>query len=134
VLALSCPLKCVRIPTRGVLASAILISATLFPGGCNRAHPPDDKTITKEIQAKLYHDTRLKTRDISIIAQKGVVVLSGQVNSEDERASAERLAAGAAGVKQVTNELVIVGPKPVAQPTTQQAPGTERSKEAGAPH
>jgi len=121
-----------RMRTPNVLAAGILISAALFSGACNRTQPQDDKTITKEIQAKLYHDATLKTRDISIIAQNGVVVLSGQVNSEDERASAEHVAAAVGGVKQVINQLAVVGPSPATIPP-QQAARPQRSKGAGAP-
>ncbi len=123
-----------RIRTRRVLAAGVLISGALFPCACNRARPQDDKTITREIQARLYQDTTLKKRDISIIAQKGVVVLSGQVNSEEEKASAEHLAAGAGGVKQVINQLAVVRPCPAATPPAQQAAGPEPSKGVGANH
>jgi osmotically-inducible protein OsmY len=118
---------------RNVLGASILICAVLSLGACNRAQRQDDKTITREIQAELYRDVTLKTRDISIIAQDGVVVLSGQVNSEDERAAAEHLAARVAGVKQVTNQLAVVGPSPIARPSTQEAAGPERPKGAAAP-
>ena len=106
--------------TRNVLAAGMLTSAVLSLVACSRARPQDDKTITEEIQSKLYRDTILKTRDISIIAQNGVVVLSGQVNSEDEKSSAERFAAAVGGVKQVINQLVVVGPSPGAMPTAAQ--------------
>ena len=110
-----------------VLAAGILMSAAFSLGACNRARPQDDKTITREIQAKLYHDAILKTRDISIIAQSGVVVLSGQVSSEDERASAERLAAAVGGVKQVINQLAVVGRSPAATPPAPKTAHPERS-------
>src|SRR6516165_2906760 len=113
---------------RNTLTAGILISAALSPCACDRGRPHDDKTITKEIQAKLYHDITLKRRDISIIAQNGVVVLSGQVNSEDERASAERLAASVGGVKRVVNQLAVVGPLPSRPRPAQQATRPEHSK------
>jgi hypothetical protein len=114
--------------TRHVLATGILILAALSPAACNRARPRDDKTITREIQAKLYHDAVLKTRDISIIAQHGVVTLSGQVSSEGERASAEHLAAAEPGVKQVINELAIVRASPAATPVAHQSGAPKPSK------
>src|SRR6516165_7173232 len=116
---------------RNTLTAGILISAALSPCACDRGRPHDDKTITKEIQAKLYHDTTLKNRDISIIAQNGVVVLSGQVNSEDERAAAGHLAAAAPGVEQVTNQLVVVESPPAVQPPAQQTASPQCSKAAG---
>ena len=113
--------------TFNALATGILVSAALSSGACNRARPRDDKSITTEIQAKLYHDATLKTRDISIIAQNGVVALSGQVSSEKERVSAERVAATVEGVKQVINQLAVVGPFPAPTPSAQKATGPQRS-------
>jgi len=113
---------------RKALTAEILIPAVLSLGACNQAGPRDDKTITEEIQSKLYQDATLKTRDISVIAQNGVVILSGQVNSEKERAAAEHLAAAVEGVKQVINQLVVVGPCPVGAPTAPQPAAPEQVK------
>jgi hypothetical protein len=101
---------------RTVVAAVLLIPAALSAGACNTPRPPDDKTITRRIQAKLYHDPTLKTRDISVIAQNGVVTLSGQVSSQDEKASAEHLATAEPGVKRVINELAIVRPSRAMAP------------------
>jgi hypothetical protein len=113
---------------RNVLATGILMPAALSSGACNRVRSPDDKTITRRIQAKLYHDATLKTRDISVIAQNGLVTLSGQVSSEDERALAEHLAAAEPGVKNVIDELAIVAPSPAAPPRAPTASAPKRSK------
>ena len=123
-----------RMRRRSVLAVGILISVAFSQGACNRTRPQDDKATTREIQARLYHDATLKTRDISIIAQNGLVVLSGQVNSEDEKASAEHLAAAVGGVKQVINQLAVIRPSAAATPPAQQAAGPQRSKGASASH
>lgn len=112
---------------RNSLAAGIVVCAVLSPAACHRARRQDDKTIIKEIQSKLYRDTILKTRDISIIAQSGVVILSGQVSSEDEKSSVERLAAGAGGVKRVINQLAVVRPSPPPGPPAQQAAAPKRS-------
>jgi len=74
--------------TGSVLRVGVLVCAILYMGECRPAQPPDDKTIVEEIQVSLYQDATLKTRDISVIAHDGVVVLIGQVSSEDEKASA----------------------------------------------
>jgi len=116
---------------RNLIATGILMPAVLSPSACHRARPRDDRTITREIQAKLYQDTTLKTRDISIIAQNGVVTLSGQVSSESERASAEHLAAAEPGVKQVIDELAVVAPSPASTaspPAPRQASAPKQSK------
>jgi hypothetical protein len=117
-----------RVKVRNVVATSILISVALSSAACNRVRPPDDKTITRRIQAKLYHDATLKTRDISVIAQNGLVTLSGQVSSEDERALAEHLAAAEPGVKHVIDELAIVAPSPAAAPRAPTASAPKQSK------
>lgn len=101
-------------------AAIILISLALPLTACSRN--PDDKVITGEIQARLYRDATLKRRDISIIAQQGVVILSGQVQTEEERTKAATLANEVRGVKQVINQLVVVSPAPAEQPAAPEMP------------
>ncbi len=85
--------------------SAVLLTIT-FLSGCNLLNKtPDDKAIVSEVQAKLYQDPVLKTRNIQVVSEKGVVVLTGDVNTDLEKAAAERLAGGVSGVKQVINQL-----------------------------
>jgi hypothetical protein len=117
---------------RGALRAGVLIPIILLLGACQKAQPRDDQSITNEVQASLYQNATLKKRDISIITHAGVVVLIGQVNSEDEKASAERCAAAVTGVKQVTNQLVVVGASPKPAPPVQSVPAPARSKEQGA--
>lgn len=93
----------------GRLALVILSSALLL-GACNYfqvAQDSDDKAIASAIQAKLFEDPVLKTRDIRVASEKGVVMLSGTVSTELERAAVERFASQAKGVKQVVNQLSV---------------------------
>ena len=115
----------------GALRSGVLIPVILFLGACHNAQPRDDQSITLEVQASLYQNATLKKRDISIITHAGVVVLIGQVNSEDEKASAERCATAVTGVKQVTNQLVVVGASSTPAPPVQGAPAPARPKRQG---
>jgi len=111
------------------LTAGILVSFALFAGACNRAGTADDKAITDGIQAKLYQDPTLKTRDISVIAKNGVVVLTGQVSSEDEKSAAEKLAVAEGGVDHVINQLAVVGSASAGTPkgpaTTPNGPEAE---------
>ncbi len=87
-----------------VLCSALLL------GACNALQVlqgPDDKAIASEVQARLFQDPVLKTRDIRVDSQKGVVTLAGTVETELEKGAAERLAGQAGGVKQVLNQLTV---------------------------
>jgi osmotically-inducible protein OsmY len=90
-------------------AAVIMMAAVFMSAACPRMGTTNDNSVTRAIQAKLYQDATLKKRDISVISEKGVVVLTGQVSSEDERSAAEKVAASEDGVKQVINQLVVVG-------------------------
>lgn len=88
--------------------TGILLAAALaFFSACGQVSSSDDAAITREIQSSLYQDQTLKTRDIRVTTQAGTVVLTGQVQTAQEKATAERLARQARGVKQVVDELVI---------------------------
>ena len=80
----------------------------------------DDKAIVSDIQSKLYQDSQLKQRDIHVTANHGMVILTGSVNTELERAAAERLARDASGVKQVQDQLSVTSGLSAA--VTQQPP------------
>jgi BON domain-containing protein len=97
--------------------AVVMVVGVLLLGACSSSQQPDDKAITSEIQGKLFEDPALKTRDIRVDAQKGVVVLSGSVATELEKASVERLAGQASGVKQVINQLAVAAPTSAAPET-----------------
>lgn len=46
----------------------------------------------RDIQSKLFEDSPLKTRDVRVSSQDGVVTLSGIVNTDLEKAAVERIA------------------------------------------
>ncbi|HEV2348517.1 MAG TPA: BON domain-containing protein [Terriglobia bacterium] len=83
---------------------------------------PDDKAIVSDIQAKLFQDSVLKTRDIRVSSNKGVVELDGTVQTDLEKAAVERLAGEASGVKKVDNQLQVSTPAVAEASPTPQAP------------
>jgi BON domain-containing protein/YmgG-like glycine-zipper protein len=90
--------------------AAVVVAATLFFGACSlvsNTSTPDDNAIKTAVQAKLYQDPTLKTRDVRVDSQKGVVVLSGSVGSDQEKAAAEGIANQTAGVRQVIDQLTV---------------------------
>ena len=90
-------------------ALALALSALLF-SACNfLSSQPDDKAISSELQARLYQDPALKTRDIRVVSEKGVIVLTGTVNTELEKTAVEQFANQVKGVKQVINQLAVSG-------------------------
>ncbi len=84
-----------------------VISAVLFLGACNIFKSTDDKAITTNIQAKLFNDPVLKTRDIHIDSSHGMVTVSGTVGTELEKSAVERIATKEVGVKNVVDLLSI---------------------------
>jgi len=64
-----------------------------------------DSTITSQVQSKLSSMSTLKDADINANTSDGVVTLSGNVQSADEKAQAEAAAKSVKGVKSVDNQL-----------------------------
>lgn len=95
----------------GSRLALIVFVSTLMLASCDRlmemGQKPDDQAITSEVQAKLFADAVLKTRDIRVSSANGAVALAGSVNTELEKAAAENLAKQVKGVKQVTNGLIV---------------------------
>ena len=90
--------------------AAFTVGIALILGGCDlnkSSQAPDDSAITAEIQSKLYQDPTLKTLDVHVASQKGVVVLTGAVNSPEQKSAVEHLAQGADGVKQVFDDITV---------------------------
>lgn len=67
----------------------------------------DDAAISTKVRAQLIGDKDLNVFQIDVTTYKGIVQLSGFVNSAAIKARAGEVAAGVAGVKQVKNNLVI---------------------------
>jgi mannan endo-1,4-beta-mannosidase len=91
-------------------------SQTITPGGISISPAPQrpaasgiqsDRAIVSGINGKLWQDAVLKTLDIRVSAQKGVVTLTGTVNTELEKAAVEHIAAAEAGVQSVVNHLMV---------------------------
>ena len=122
----------------------VLLAGALLIAGC-ALKQPDDKATTTQIQAKLFDDPVLKTRDIHVTSDRGTVTLTGTVGTELEKAAVERIAGQADGVKSVVNQLVVssapaapVQPAPApaqtaeATPSQSPAPSPARSEHARA--
>jgi len=75
----------------------------------------DDSTITAKIKADLAQDNQVSATDVSVKTYKGVVDLSGFVNSQSQVSEARRVASQVAGVKAVHDNLIVKGV--VAPPT-----------------
>ena len=76
----------------------------------NQAQPQvSDQSIVDDINAKLFADSALKTLDIRVSCQQGVVVLRGSVDTQLERAAVDRIASYEPGVVKVIDSLALGG-------------------------
>ena len=90
-------------------AIAACFLTLLFMGACDKKQP-DDEEISIAIRGKLGLDSGLQYKQIFVHASKGVVTLSGVVDSEGQRTAAVRCAATERGVKQVVDRLALARP------------------------
>ncbi len=67
----------------------------------------DDSVITAKIKTQLATDDFLKSFQISVESRKGIVQLSGFVNSQNAVDKAGQIAGGVEGVKSVKNDLIV---------------------------
>ena len=107
-----------RITARIILAS--VLAGLLAAAGYNSLKTPDDQQIVAEIQSQLFRIPELETREISVVSSEGVVTVSGQVASNEERFQVGAIVRQAEGVKQVTNMLDVVESEMGKPPASQE--------------
>ncbi|MDD5579466.1 MAG: BON domain-containing protein [Methylobacter sp.] len=67
----------------------------------------DDSVLTTKVKASILGDSRLKVMQIDVETFKGIVQLSGFVDSAEAAARAVELARTVKGVKMVNNSLIV---------------------------
>ncbi len=67
----------------------------------------DDSVLTTKVKTTILGDSRLKLLQINVETYKGVVQLSGFVDSESAAARAVELTRKVNGVKSVNNSLIV---------------------------
>lgn len=100
--------------SKTLLALAItgfaLCSAPMMVG-CSTTQPAgvqmSDANITSKVKAKYIGDSDVKSLDISVTTEEGVVYLTGRVETQAQKEEAERIAKGTDGVRSVVNHLVV---------------------------
>jgi osmotically-inducible protein OsmY len=65
----------------------------------------DDAVITTGVKAAIVKEPTLKVAEINVETFKGVVQLSGFVNSKDDINTAVRVAGGVNGVQSIKNDM-----------------------------
>lgn len=97
-------------PGPGFRLAASMVMGVLLLGACNSVklfQSTDDKAITTGVQARLFNDPILKTRDVRVDSQNGIVTLTGSVGADSERSAVERIATQENGVKNVIDLLTV---------------------------
>ncbi len=65
----------------------------------------DDTAITAKVKAAIFNDASLKSAEINVETFKGVVQLSGFVNSAADIQNAVKLVQSISGVRSVRNDM-----------------------------
>ena len=87
-----------------------VVFATLFGCASTAKHEGtgeyvDDSIITTKVKAAVLNEPTLKSAEINVETYKGVVQLSGFVNSEADITKAASVASGIKGVTSVKNDM-----------------------------
>lgn len=67
----------------------------------------DDSIITSKVKANIFDEPSLKTMQINVKTFKGIVQLSGFVDSAQSVTKAGQVASSVDGVKSVANDLIV---------------------------
>lgn len=86
-----------------------------------------DTTTTATIKSKLLWNNSTEGLDIHVNTQRGVVTLTGETDSSASKELAERLARDTSGVREVQNELQVIG----EDRTEAQSQAAETAEDAG---
>ena len=92
----------------GILsATALLVLAGPAFANDTATGNVDDAWITTKVKSTLAQDAATPAKDIHVNTKSGVVVLTGSVQSKDQKKKAESDARTIKGVKDVENQLVV---------------------------
>jgi hypothetical protein len=89
------------------LAVSVLLGLAIATGACRPANPGEDARIESEIKARLVAEKTANLTRLGVLSSKGVVYLSGTVESADAKERAEALSRGVRGVGRVVNTLQV---------------------------
>ncbi|MDP3070751.1 MAG: BON domain-containing protein [Opitutaceae bacterium] len=97
-----------------VALSGFSLGLVLSSGGCaatptkeSTGEYVDDSAITLRVKAAFVNDPVVKALSVNVETFKGIVQLSGFVNTSAEKAQAGRIAAGIKGVTDVKNNITV---------------------------
>lgn len=82
-------------------------ACAMFSGRESSGQYVDDTTITTKVKAQIFDDPALKVLQVNVETMKGVVQLSGFVDSKQSEAKAVSIAQKVRGVVSVKDDLVV---------------------------
>jgi hyperosmotically inducible protein len=98
------------------LSAAILAVTLVSAVGCASTSTSsgtgeyiDDSVITTKVKTAIFNEATLKSAEINVETFKGVVQMSGFVNSQADINKAVELARGVSGVTSVKNDMRVKG-------------------------
>lgn len=98
------------------IPAVFMAVALIFAAGCapsaqheGTGQYVDDSVITAKVKAAVFDEATLKSAEINVETFKGVVQLSGFVNSQGDINKAAELARGIPGVTSVKNDMRVKG-------------------------
>jgi hyperosmotically inducible protein len=98
------------------ISAATLVGALLAVGGCaststqrGAGETIDDGVITAKVKAELIDNDIVEAGEVNVETYRGVVQLSGFVDSNEEKSQATKAAQSVEGVKEVRNDLKVQG-------------------------
>jgi osmotically-inducible protein OsmY len=86
---------------------AAFVACASTPQQSSTGEVVDDSVITTKIKSSLASDEFLKSFQISVETRKGIVELSGFVDTQKAKDRAGQIARGVEGVKSVQNALIV---------------------------
>jgi osmotically-inducible protein OsmY len=86
---------------------AAFVACASTPQQSSTGEYVDDSVITTKIKSLLAEDEFLKSFQISVETRKGIVELSGFVDTQKSKDRAGQIARGVGGVKSVKNALIV---------------------------
>lgn len=111
---------------RPSLFLAVPLLGLSLAGGCKRATPVTDESLTSAVQTRISGDSAIASEPIQSSVQNGIATLNGTVSSDAARALAANDAAQVPGIKTVVNNLSTqVAAASVPPPVTAPVPSPE---------
>ena len=94
---------------RGVAAEAYGVSQKIAHREEAPKEQPDDVTLTRKVETEIFRGEDVPKGQINVNAENGVIVLRGEVPSDDMIQALEEQARNVQGVRDVENKLHLPG-------------------------